>query len=82
MPALVELNRPNLRDIPQMLRRMADAIEAGDHGDVTAVVAVALEATGGGRPVVFGFGDTNDIHSIGVLQLGVSFLVAHETRRA
>jgi hypothetical protein len=81
-PKLVQLHDgPTLRDIPGMLRKLASDIEAGEHGEITAVVAVALEATGGGRPIVFGWGDTDDIHTIGILHLGIGFLVAHEVRR-
>lgn len=81
MPELVSLDRVSLRDIPAMMRKLATAIENGEYGDVTAVVAVVLDDTDGGRPIVFGWGDTNDIHSIGVLQLGIGFLQASEVRR-
>lgn len=46
---------PLLTDIPGMLRRIADAIEAGEHGDVAA--AFLLLPVAGDYPQVFGWGD-------------------------
>jgi hypothetical protein len=78
---VVDIGINNLLDIPAMLRRLADDIEGGEYGDIKAVVAVAVEATGGGSPIVFGFGETDDIYSIGVLHLGIGFLAQSEVRR-
>lgn len=46
---------PLLTDIPGMLRRMADRIEAGEHGEVTT--AFLLLPVAGDYPAVFGWGD-------------------------
>lgn len=60
---VVTLYQSNARDIPAMLRRLADEVEKGvmgAHGDITEVAVV----TWGDRLCVFGFGDTgaNGIH--------------------
>lgn len=46
---------PLLSDIPGMLRRMADQIEAGEHGDVA--VAYLVLPIDEDYPKVFGWGD-------------------------
>lgn len=44
-----------LQDVPAMLRKLADAIEAGDHGEVREAVVVAS----GDALAVFGFGQVD-----------------------
>jgi hypothetical protein len=50
---VVTLHESTLRDVPAKLRQLADAIEAGEHGDVSccgvAIMGSTMEA--------FGFGD-------------------------
>lgn len=58
MPAdlkVVEISSPPLTDIPAHLRKLADAIEAGEHGEVGALFAVM--PVEGGYPTVWGWGD-------------------------
>lgn len=51
---VVNLPRVSLADISNQMRKMADALDRGDHGDPTACVIVL----GGGAGVkVFGFGE-------------------------
>lgn len=76
---VVELGRGDLNDIPARMRGAADAIEAGEHGDVQAGVAVVID--GNGVPVIFGWGKTTDIHSIGLLHLGAAWLAANRVER-
>jgi hypothetical protein len=35
---VVDFPRPSLSDIPAMLRRLADALEAGEHGEVRSMM--------------------------------------------
>lgn len=54
MGEIVDLRGAVLTDVPTMLRHLADAIEAGEHGDVHtcfAVIPVADE-----YPKIFGWG--------------------------
>jgi len=46
---------PPLNDVPGMLRWLADAIEAGEHGDVQSLFALIPRP--GDYPTVFGWGD-------------------------
>ena len=65
----------NARQVVETMRRNADAIERGEHGDVQAVVSVMLVAKNGVDTVeVFGLGETSYWPSIGILQAGVSRL--------
>jgi hypothetical protein len=48
---------PLLSDIPAMLRRLADQIEAGEHGQVET--AFLILPADGDYPKVFGWGDVD-----------------------
>lgn len=77
---VVELPANNLRDIPAMLRQLADNIEAGVHGDVRAGACVLMRAD---RTMsAFGWGETDDVHSVGILTCGAAILAnsRHERR--
>jgi hypothetical protein len=52
---LIREAAPALTDIPGMLRRTADRIEAGELGDVSS--AFVLVPAPGDYPKIFGFGD-------------------------
>lgn len=54
---VVQFPRPSLADIPQKLRDLAAAIEAGDHGEA-AVSVVVLQGSEGVE--IFGFGSEAD----------------------
>lgn len=81
MPAdnVIALVGQNFHDIPALLREMADAIERGDHGDVVSGAGVLLDRDG--RPVVFGWGQTDSVHSIGMFQIGATWLATHRAER-
>ncbi len=72
MIAKVEtLYEANCRSIPAMLRQSADSIEAEPDGDcspTTAMVAVQISKSGEVR--IYGWGETNDLHAIGLLERG------------
>lgn len=53
---VVPLREFNLRDIPNMLRQTADAIEAGSYGDVNEAALVLM----GDTLEVFGWGRVQD----------------------
>ncbi|MCA6108112.1 hypothetical protein [Bradyrhizobium cenepequi] len=46
---------PALTDIPGMLRRMADQVEAGEFGKVSSAILLIPQADG--YPLLFGWGD-------------------------
>ena len=57
MPAeIVELYPTNFQDVPAMLRKLADDIEAGAYGPVGCVSSVVL----GDQMRVFGFGPDSE----------------------
>lgn len=63
---VVPLPVSNLNDIPAMIRKLADAIENGDHGEVDTCLVVLDHDTG---ITQFGFGDVNGrYHVIGLLE--------------
>lgn len=49
------IERPSLENVPAMLRRIADKIEAGEYGDITEAVLV----TNGAEIDVFGLGNAD-----------------------
>lgn len=62
---VVEL-RPSL-DVVNSLRRIADAIEAGEHGNVKFITAVMLHD---GQMKVFCWGEASDLEVCGALSIG------------
>ena len=78
---LLHDGRPPLSDVPCRLRLLADQIEAGEYGEITASVVV-LEGDAD-WPAVFGFGDMGDARSaIGLCELAKAFLVQNVVSRA
>lgn len=68
--AVVEtLYDTNCRSIPAMLREAADSIEQGDP-DEAPVAAVAVFRDADGTLGVYGWGETDDLHAIGLIELG------------
>lgn len=67
---------PTLRDIPGMLRSLADAVEAGEHGDVgSALVLIPREDD---YPLAFGFGEQGgESHPIIVMEQAKVWFVAN-----
>jgi len=52
---VVQLHDTSLQDIPAMMRKVADQIEAGEHGEVEAAFLVIPES--GRYPHVFAWGN-------------------------
>lgn len=67
----------NVRDIPDMLRRVAKNIEDGTFGDVTAATLVTHAAPDEGehRIDIFGFGDADGDRSVVLLTAGRDLLI-------
>lgn len=72
---LVEKLYPhNYRDIPAMLRRLADDVEHGDFGELDRV-AVVIESEDG-SPSVRSSGNCELLETLGLLHLGIHHLCA------
>lgn len=70
------LYETNARSIPDMLRQAADGIENeadGSYSPTTAMVAVQVAENGSIN--IYGWGETNDYHALGLLQRGVHWLL-------
>lgn len=65
---VVPLYETNLRDIPAMMRKVADEIERGDYGDVADAVFVLFGSEEGLH--VFGWGAQDDASSHLLLTAG------------
>lgn len=74
---LIHFPGDNVRDIPAMLRRVAQNIEDGLFGEVTAASLVTHAAPDKGvhRIEVFGFGDANADRATVLLDAGKRLLV-------
>lgn len=81
-PKVVQLREsPSLNDIPGMLRKLAEDIEAGVHGDVSS--AYVLLPAEGDYPKIFGFGDvTGEFDPIVQCELAKAWFVENRVRRA
>lgn len=64
---VVTLYDSNASQIPAMLRKRADAIDAETEKDDRTVAMIAVEVTESGDVQLFGWGDTDDFHALGVL---------------
>ena len=65
------LYETNCRSIPDMLRQSADSIEeekAEGYSPTVAMVAVQLSESGQVR--IYGWGDTDDLRALGLLERG------------
>jgi len=66
---VVTLYGTNASHITDMLRKRADAIEAETDADDKTVALIAIEVTQSGDLEIYGWGDTNDFHCLGVLAM-------------
>jgi len=77
---IVSLVHRNVADVPAMMEGMAKEIRDGKAGNVLSGVAVFLSDEG--DVTVCGWGrESDEIHSIGLLQLGVSALATNQCKR-
>ena len=71
----VPIGVPNLKDVPRMLRNLADQIESGSKPALDMAVLVARQEHDGGV-VVFGWGEVpNAVTACGLLQWGIQRIV-------
>jgi hypothetical protein len=66
---VVTLYDTNASRIPDMLRKRADAIEAETEQDDRTIAMIAVEVTESGDLEIYGWGDTDDFHCLGVLAM-------------
>lgn len=78
-PKIVPLGVSNLNDIAASMEIVAKAIRDGKHGALESAACVLLKDNG--EPVIFGWGKTHDIHSMGLLTLGASWLASAKWER-
>ena len=66
------LYESNCRSIPDMLRQAADNVASeGDEHDRTKAI-IAVKVTESGAVELYGWGETDDMHALAALQLGVA----------
>jgi hypothetical protein len=71
------LYETNARSIPDMLRQAAESIEAEASEDCSPTVAmVAVQISENGQVQVYGWGDTDDLRAIGLMERGKHSLLA------
>uniref|UniRef100_A0A9E7ZNB0 Uncharacterized protein n=1 Tax=Bosea sp. NBC_00436 TaxID=2969620 RepID=A0A9E7ZNB0_9HYPH len=76
MTNVVRFPKSNLSDVPAMLRKLADDIEAGERGDVSLCLVVLPRP--GDWPAIFGFGpegDTSDAALVGHFEIAKNVFV-------
>jgi len=71
---IIPLYEKNARDIAAMLREAADAIEAEDDSFDRTKAICAVQITEGRQLKIYGWGETDIINSIGILQAGAGYL--------
>lgn len=71
MSNVVTLYDTNFRDIPSMLRKLADDIDSLTYGSAENAAIVLNTDTG---VMVFGFGEYSDLETVGALTVGTNVL--------
>lgn len=66
---VITLYDSNANHIPAMLRKRAEMIEAETEADDRTVAMIAVTVTESGDLEVYGWGDTDDFHCLGVLAM-------------
>lgn len=73
---VVRLATPNLKDVPNSLRNLAEVFEEGDEFQAEHAIVVAVDADGELR--TYGYGAVgNRAHEIGVLQMAIIQMAAY-----
>jgi hypothetical protein len=74
---VVLLYETNWRSIPDMLRQAADSIETeADEGYSPTKAMAAVQISKSGEVQIYGWGETNELAAIGLLQLGLHKLTS------
>lgn len=82
MMNIVDLNKVSLMDIPGQLRKLADAIENGEHSNVDSLTVVLQNEF---NVDVFGYGHADLLKSIALFNLAITklttsyFGIAHDS---
>ncbi len=71
---------PKLDDVAGMLRALADAIEAGEHGELKRCIVVC-DRDDDGWPDVFGYGDASARDAIASLEIAKGWFVTQVVQR-
>ena len=73
------LYETNMRSVPAMLRQAADSIESeADDDDCSPTVAmIAIQLHENGAVQVYGWGDTSDLHALGLIERGKHELLSN-----
>ena len=66
---VITLYDSNANDVVAMLRKRADIIEAETQADDQTVAMIAVQVTESGDLEIFGWGQTDDFHCLGVLAM-------------
>lgn len=66
---VITLYDANANDVVAMLRKRADIIEAQTDTDDRTVAMIAIEVTESSDIQVFGWGQTDDFHALGVMAM-------------
>ena len=78
---IVEIDQPNLADIPAALRNLAVLIETGQEPPWTQAIVIATD--GQGDLAVYGYGQVGTIeHEIGLLHLAAAQMIHTATHQA
>ena len=78
-PTIVPFIGGNLADVAASMEQAAADIRASQDAPVLSAACITLDANG--EIAVYGWGRTDDIHSIGLLQLGAAWLASHKVVR-
>lgn len=83
---VITLYESNASDIASMLRSAADVVESeaedGFVGPKATRAVVAVQITNGGGLKVYGWGKTDSLDSIGILNLGLAYLTNEMVARS
>jgi hypothetical protein len=76
---IITLRDATLRDVPAMMRQLADEIEAGEYGKEPQVVCVVQIP--GDYPAVFGWGSLNTAEAVMELELAKQWFLNNLVKR-
>jgi hypothetical protein len=79
---VITLRETSLRDVPGMMRRLADDIEKGELGNVTqAIMVIPCDVGKNEYPAIFAWGDGSTSDTIMELELAKLFLLMNSVNR-
>lgn len=69
---VVTLYDTNCRDIPEMLKGLAEAVELERQEGIQTETVLAIQLTDGGAISIYGFGDADNFKALALLQLAIT----------